>query len=151
MSQFSGFPQASIDYNSTIIGAVELSEKKWSLDRLDSVRGAGSRCAHKIASPPPTAAPALGRRILATIHARRRRSRRQDSAPPLTAATRVNRPRPQNPIARARPNSALPPRGFLLGRLSNAGPKSRPTLSEGAGVRNPRMRAAKSSAKCWSR
>ena len=29
MSQFSGSPQAAIDYNSTIIGALELSEKKW--------------------------------------------------------------------------------------------------------------------------
>jgi hypothetical protein len=29
MSQFSGSPQASVDYNSTIIGALELSEKKW--------------------------------------------------------------------------------------------------------------------------
>ena len=31
MSQFSGFPQAAVDYNSTIIGALELSEKKWVL------------------------------------------------------------------------------------------------------------------------
>ncbi len=33
MSQFSGSPQtqASVDYNSTIIGALELSEKKWVL------------------------------------------------------------------------------------------------------------------------
>ena len=31
MSQFSGFPHAAIDYNSTIIGALELSEKKWVL------------------------------------------------------------------------------------------------------------------------
>ena len=31
MSQFSGSPQAAIDYNSTIIGALELSEKKWVL------------------------------------------------------------------------------------------------------------------------
>ena len=30
---------------------------------------------------------------------------------------------PQIPIGRARPNSALPPRGFLLTRLSNAGPR----------------------------
>src|SRR5450631_2853204 len=29
MSQFSGFMQAAIDYDSTIIGALELSEKKW--------------------------------------------------------------------------------------------------------------------------
>ena len=49
-------------------------------------------------------------------------------------------------IARAPPNSALPPRGFLLGRLSNAGPTTRTTVPHGAGVRNPRMRAAKSSA-----
>ena len=31
MSKFSGSPQAAIDYNSTIIGALELSEKKWVL------------------------------------------------------------------------------------------------------------------------
>jgi transposase len=31
MSQFSGSPQAALDYNSTIIGALELSEKKWIL------------------------------------------------------------------------------------------------------------------------
>ena len=31
MSQFSGSRQAALDYNSTIIGAVELSEKKWVL------------------------------------------------------------------------------------------------------------------------
>ena len=31
MSQFSGFPRAAVDYNSTIIGALELSEKKWVL------------------------------------------------------------------------------------------------------------------------
>ena len=31
MSQFSGFPQAALDYNSTIIGAPELSERKWIL------------------------------------------------------------------------------------------------------------------------
>ena len=31
MSQFSGFPQAAVDYNSTIIGALELSAKKWVL------------------------------------------------------------------------------------------------------------------------
>ena len=31
MSQISGSPRASVDYNSTIIGALELSEKKWVL------------------------------------------------------------------------------------------------------------------------
>ena len=31
MSQFSGTPQAALDYDSTIIGALELSEKKWIL------------------------------------------------------------------------------------------------------------------------
>jgi hypothetical protein len=31
MSQFSGSSQAAIDYNSTIIGALELIEKKWVL------------------------------------------------------------------------------------------------------------------------
>jgi transposase len=31
MSQFSRFPPAAVDYNSTLIGALELSEKKWVL------------------------------------------------------------------------------------------------------------------------
>src|SRR5271157_5236433 len=31
MAQFSGSTQAAVDYNSTIIGALELSEKKWVL------------------------------------------------------------------------------------------------------------------------
>ena len=31
MSQFSEFSQAAVDYNSTIIGALELSEKRWVL------------------------------------------------------------------------------------------------------------------------
>ena len=31
MAQSSGSPQAAIDYSSTIIGALELSEKKWVL------------------------------------------------------------------------------------------------------------------------
>jgi transposase len=31
VSQFSGSSQAAVDYNSTIIGALELSEKKWVL------------------------------------------------------------------------------------------------------------------------
>src|SRR5271166_1434989 len=31
MCQFSGSTQAALDYNSTIIGALELSEKKWVL------------------------------------------------------------------------------------------------------------------------
>jgi transposase len=31
MSQFMGFGQAVLDYNSTIVGALELSEKKWVL------------------------------------------------------------------------------------------------------------------------
>jgi hypothetical protein len=31
MSQFSGSSHAAVDYNSTIIGALELSEKKWVL------------------------------------------------------------------------------------------------------------------------
>jgi hypothetical protein len=31
MSQFSGSPRAAVDYNCTVIGALELSEKKWIL------------------------------------------------------------------------------------------------------------------------
>ena len=32
MCQLSGSTQAALDYNSTIIGALEVSEKKWVLD-----------------------------------------------------------------------------------------------------------------------
>jgi hypothetical protein len=35
MSQFSEFSQAAVDYNSTIIGALELSEKRWVLARIN--------------------------------------------------------------------------------------------------------------------
>ena len=45
----------------------------------------------------------------------------QSSTP---AATPALRPRPANPH-RSRPPRALPPRGFLLGRLSDAGPAPR--------------------------
>ena len=60
--------------------------------------------------------------------------------------------RPQNPH-RPHPTkrAPLPARGFLLGRLSNAGPGPRTTLTQGADVRNPRMRARKSTANFWSR
>jgi hypothetical protein len=37
----------------------------------------------------------------------------------------------QIPIGRARSTSPLPPRGFLLGRLSNAGPASRTIVPQG--------------------
>jgi hypothetical protein len=40
MYQFAGSTQAALDYNSTIIGALELSEKKWVL----AVQLAGGRC-----------------------------------------------------------------------------------------------------------
>jgi hypothetical protein len=43
----------------------------------------------------------------------------------------------QIPIGRARPTSPQPPRGFLLGRLSDAGPATRTTVLQGAGIRNP--------------
>jgi len=44
MSQFSGSSQAAIDYNSTIIGALELSEKKWVLAvQLPGVRAISER------------------------------------------------------------------------------------------------------------
>ncbi len=44
MYQLSGSTQAALDYNSTIIGAVELSEKKWVLAvQLPGVRLAGIR------------------------------------------------------------------------------------------------------------
>src|SRR5271157_5586195 len=40
------------------------------------------------------------------------------------------------PIGRARPTCLEPPRGFLLGRLSNAGPAPRTAVPQGTGVRN---------------
>ncbi len=45
-----------------------------------------------------------------------------DRLPPPPPNRRSDRD-PQIPIGRARSNSALPPRGFLLTRLSNAGPR----------------------------
>ena len=47
---------------------------------------------------------------------------------------------PQIPIGRAQPNSAFPPRGFLLTRLSNAGPAPSPARLQRAGVRNPSVK-----------
>ena len=44
MFQFSGSPQAAVDYNSTIIGALELSEKKWVL--AVQLPGAGRHSRH---------------------------------------------------------------------------------------------------------
>ncbi len=55
--------------------------------------GAGGRRPLEVVSPPPTAAPAPGPRILATELARHHRFRRQDSAPPAPAATHARRPR----------------------------------------------------------
>lgn len=44
MSQFSESSQAAVDYDSTIIGAPELSEKKWVLAvRLPGVRAVSER------------------------------------------------------------------------------------------------------------
>src|SRR5208337_18167 len=75
--------------------------------RLQPRAGAGERCAHKIRTFPPSAAPALGPRVLATEHAYRRRSRRQDCAPPVTVATNASRPRSPNPH-RSRPTQRRP-------------------------------------------
>ena len=55
--------------------------------------GAGGRRPLEVVSPPPTAAPAPGPRILATELARHHRFRRQDCAPPAPAATHASRPR----------------------------------------------------------
>ena len=46
-------------------------------------------------------------------------------------------PRLSNPHRSSPPNRAPPPRGFLLTRLSNAGPPSSPARLQRAGVRNP--------------
>ncbi len=48
----------------------------------------------------------------------------------------ASRPRSSNPHRRARQTVPQPPRGFLLGRLSSAGPGARPTVAK-AGARNP--------------
>ena len=51
MSQFSGSPQAALDYNSTIIGALELSEKKWILAALSHSPSIGAFWAISIRPP----------------------------------------------------------------------------------------------------
>ena len=43
MYQFSGSTQAALDYNSTIIGALELSEKKWVCPQFNCLELAGIR------------------------------------------------------------------------------------------------------------
>ena len=92
-------------------------------------------------SSPDRRAHARRPRILAIKNARRR-----PLPPTNTARLRPPPPRarsvrdPQIPIGRARPNSALPPRGFLLARLSNAGPAPSPRVLQRAGVRNPSVK-----------
>ena len=53
------------------------------------------------------------------------------SALPAANASLASRPRSSNPHRRARQTLPLPPRGFLLGRLSSAGPGPSPTLAKG--------------------
>ena len=64
------------------------------------------------------------------------KKRSSSTFPPRTIAAPTPRSPTQRsvrdakiPIARARPTSPQPPRGFLLGRLSNAGPTTRTTVS----------------------
>jgi hypothetical protein len=78
----------------------------------------------------PTTANATHPRSSVIENLRRRRFRRQDSPPPTTAASHASRPPAANPHS-SHPNSALPPRGFLLGRLSIAGPATRMTPARG--------------------
>ena len=52
----------------------------------------------------------------------------EHSRPPTPRSPAVRDP--QIPIARSK-NSPQPPRGFLLGRLSSAGPDARPTVAKG--------------------
>ena len=54
-----------------------------------------------------------------------------DSAPPASAATHASRPQYEISIGRARPNGRPFLPGFLLGRLSNAGPGPRTTVPQG--------------------
>ena len=61
----------------------------------------------------------------------------QIPASALETDTSLRRPPPSNPHSGPAANAALPARGFLLGRLSNAGPAAGPISRVGAGVRNP--------------
>src|ERR1700733_2386725 len=65
-------------------------------------------------------------------------------APPLQDRPRRSVRDPQIPIGRAL--QCLPPRGFLLGRLSDAGPGASPPPSQWAGVQNPSPFEASSTA-----
>ena len=105
--------------------------------RLQPHAGAGRRCPHRTASPSPSAAPASAAPRIFRKSARRLYSRRDLSPPPAPEVQRALRPRRQNPHRSRPPNQPQPPRGFLLGRLSNAGPTSRITVWERAGVRKP--------------
>ena len=55
-----------------------------------------------------------------------------ESDPPDPEPPTALHPRPSNPHRSPRSTSPLPPRGFLLGRLSNAGPAPRPTVLQRA-------------------
>ncbi len=106
-------------------------------------------------SPPPPAA----RRNTSAMPARDRRpsfdrcerlasaDRRHQKPPPSPLPTKTpgadgcrRRARPPSATLKSpwphSPNGPLPPRGFLLGRLSGAGPDARPTVAK-AGARNP--------------
>ena len=118
--------------------------------RLQPRAGTRARRPREVASPPATEANASLPRIVAIENGQRRRFRRRHQAPPAAATSLASHPRSSNPHRRARQTVPLPPRGFLLGRLSSAGPGP-VAPSQRAGIRNPRMRARKSTTNCWSR
>ena len=88
-------------------------------------------------SPPPTAVqprlPRIPRDQVPSLCAPADKASRPPPAYDTHAAVRD----PQIPIVARDQAAPLPPRGFLLGRLSNAGPGTRTTVRQGAGVRNP--------------
>ena len=71
---------------------------------------------------------------------------RRQPPPPRSPTVRD----PQIPIGALAKRSPQPPRGFLLGRLSNAGPRPSTTVRR-AGVRNPSPeRSSNPSRRCWA-
>ena len=99
-----------------------------------------------------TAASTPNPHMLPTEEARLRRWPRHDCAPSGCAPTHAICWRPRNPHS-PRPTKQRPssPRFPPCEAFEPRPPAARPTVVQGAGVRNPRMRAWKSTANCWSR
>ena len=113
------------------------------------------RWPRQFAGPPPTRANAPDPRIFPTEHARRRRLARRTWLPTPAHATNASALQASIPIARTRLTSPQPPRGFLPGRLSNAGPhRARPSAKGPASETlhvNPSPFEASTAAVCYVR